>query len=103
MKQWKKSGVYREHDLTLSSVAHQMNIPQKQLRLWLRQSAYGKLATLVTTLRIEEAKSMLAGHPEWTIDYVADYCGFNSREYFHQVFLEKTGTTPAKYQAGAGD
>lgn len=25
--------------------------------------------------------------------------GFNSREYFHQVFLEKTGTTPAKYQA----
>ena len=107
MEQWKKSGAYREHNLTLSSVARQINIPQKQLRLWLRQSAYGKLATLVTTLRIEEAKSMLTGHPEWTIDYVADHCGFNSREYFHQVFLERTGTTPAKYQTnvpqGTGD
>ena len=97
--QWKKSGAYREHNLTLSSAARQMGIPQKQLRLWLRQSPYGKLATLVTTLRIEEAKTLLTTHPEWTIDYVADHCGFNSREYFHQVFQEQTGTTPAKYLA----
>ncbi|MBQ3361592.1 MAG: helix-turn-helix domain-containing protein [Prevotella sp.] len=95
--QWKTSGAYCEHNLTLSSVARQMNIPQKQLRLWLRQSEYGKLATLVTALRIEEAKRMLTDHPEWTIDYIADHCGFNSREYFHQVFQEHTGTTPVKY------
>lgn len=76
-----------------------MQVPSKQLQLWLRQSEYGKLATLVTSLRIEGAKCMLRDHPDWTIDSIADYCGFNGRKYFHQVFLEQTGTTPAKYQA----
>ena len=98
VEQWRESGAYREHNLTLSLVAHQMHISSRQLQLWLRQSAYGKLATLVTSLRIDEAKRMLMEHPEWTIDSVADYCGFNGRKYFHQVFMEQTGTTPAKYQ-----
>ena len=29
---------------------------------------------------------------------VDEYCGFNDRKYFHQVFQQLTGTTPAKYQ-----
>ena len=32
------------------------------------------------------------------LEQVADYCGFNDRKYFHQVFQQLTGTTPAKYQ-----
>ena len=98
VEQWKESGAYREHNLTLSMVARQLHVPNKQLQLWLRHSEYGKLATLVTSLRIEEAKRMLREHPDWTVDSIADYCGFNSRKYFHQVFMEQTGVTPAKYQ-----
>ena len=82
VERWKESGAYREHNLTLSIVAREMGIPAKQLQLWLRQSAYGKFATLVTTLRVEEAKHMLRDHPDWTIDSIADYCGFNGRKYF---------------------
>ena len=41
---------------------------------------------------------MLRDHPDWTIDSIAEHCGFNSRKYFHQVFQEQTGITPAKYQ-----
>ncbi len=98
VEQWKASGAYREHNLTLGIVARQMHITGKQLQLWLRNSEYVKLATLVTELRIEDAKQMLLEHPEWTIDSIAENCGFNGRKYFHQVFLEHTGTTPAKYQ-----
>ena len=29
---------------------------------------------------------------------VDEYYGFNDRKYFHQVFQQLTGTTPAKYQ-----
>lgn len=94
---WTESGGYREHNLTLNSVARQMSVTQKQLRLWLRLSEYGKLAKLVNALRIEEAKRMITNHPELAIDHIADHCGFNSREYFHQVFHEQTGTTPAKF------
>lgn len=99
LEKWIASELYREHNLTLSIVARQMGVPQKQLQEWLRQSEYKKLAGLVTTLRIAEAQRVLIEHPEWSVESVADYCGFNDRKYFHQVFLQYTGTTPAKYQA----
>ena len=95
---WKASGAYREHNLTLSIVARQMAVPQKLLREWLRQSEYGKLAGLVTALRIEEAKRILKEHTDWSVESVADYCGFNNRKYFHEVFRQYTGMTPVKYQ-----
>ena len=96
--QWTASGAYREHNLTLSVVARQMHVPVKQLQLWLRHSEYGNLATLVNRHRIEEAKRVLSEHPDWTIDSVADHCGFNDRKYLHRLFSEQTGSTPAKYQ-----
>ena len=98
VERWKASEAYREHNLTIAIVARQMGLPQRQLQEWLRQSEYGKLAGLVTTLRIEEAKRVLKQHPEWSTESVADYCGFSSREYFHRTFRQVTGTTPANYQ-----
>ena len=98
VERWIASEAYREHNLTIAIVARQMGLPQRQLQEWLRQSEYGKLAGLVTTLRIEEAKRVLKQHPEWSTESVADYCGFSSREYFHRTFRQATGTTPANYQ-----
>lgn len=60
------------------------------------------LAGLVTQLRIDEAKRVLKEHPEWSVETIADYCGFSSREYFHRSFREYTGMTPAKFQNGKG-
>ena len=99
VERWKQSEQYREHNLTIAIVARQMGLPQRQLQEWLRQSEYGKLAGLVTTLRIEEAKRVLKEHPDWSTESVADYCGFSSREYFHRTFQQYTGITPAKYNA----
>ena len=95
---WKANAHYREHNLTLGIVARQMGVPQRQLQEWLRQSEYGKLAGLVTTLRIEEAKWVLKEHPDWSTESVANYCGFSSREYFHRTFRQMTGMTPANFQ-----
>ena len=98
LDRWIESGHYREHNLTLSIVARQMGVPQKQLQEWLRQSEYKKLAGLVSSLRIKEAQRVLIEHRDWSVESVADYCGFNDRKYFHQVFQLYTGTTPAKFQ-----
>ena len=106
IESWIADGHYRERNLTLGIVARQMGVPQRQLQEWLRQSEYGKLAGLVTTLRIEDAKRVLKEHPDWfkggswgMTDYsVASYCGFSSREYFHRTFRQMTGMTPANYQ-----
>lgn len=47
---------------------------------------------------IDEAKRVLLEHPDWSAEAVADYCGFNSREYFHRIFRQRLGMTPSKYQ-----
>ena len=98
LDKWISSGAYREHNLSLGIVARQMGVPQKQLQMWLRQSEYKKLAGLVASLRIKEAQRVLVEHRDWSVESVADYCGFNDRKYFHLVFQQLTGTTPAKYQ-----
>ena len=98
LEKWIESGHYREHNLSLGIVARQMGVPQRQLQEWLRQSEYGKLAELVASLRIEEAQRVLKEHPDWSVESVADYCGFNNRKYFHEVFRQHTGMTPANYQ-----
>lgn len=98
VERWKENRKYKEHNLTLGVVARQMGMPRKQLQEWLRQSEYKNLAGLVTLLRIEEAKGVLKEHSDWSVESVADYCGFSSREYFHRAFRHLTGMTPAKYQ-----
>lgn len=98
VEQWKISESFKEHNLTLSVVARQMGLSRKQLQEWLRGSEYKNLAGLVTLLRIEEAKCVLKEHPDWSVESVADHCGFSSREYFHRAFRQYTGMTPAKYQ-----
>lgn len=97
IEKWIKSDAYREHNLTLSVVARQMKVPRRQLQEWLRQSEYKNLAGLVTPLRIEEAKRILIERPEWSMETIADHCGFSSREYFHRAFRQIVGTTPAKF------
>ena len=78
--------------------AREMHVPVRLLQAWLRQSEYKKLATLMNQLRVEDAQRVLRVHPDWASESVADYCGFSSRQYFHQMFVQHTGTTPAKYQ-----
>jgi AraC-like DNA-binding protein len=94
---WKANAHYREHNLTLGIVARQMGVPQRQLQEWLRQSEYGKLAGLVTTLRIEEAKRVLKEHPDWSNDTIAQRCGFSDRTTLQRTFKEKTGMTPTQF------
>lgn len=100
VEQWTASESYKEHNLTLSVVARQMGVTRKQLQEWLRTSEYRNLAGLIAPLRINEAKRVLKQHSEWSIESIADHCGFSSREYFHRAFRDYTGMTPAKYQQG---
>jgi len=98
LEQWRDAGGYRQHNLTVAIVAREMHLSSRQLQTWLRQSEYQKLATLMNRLRVEDARRVLREHPDWSAESVADYCGFSSRQYFHQVFVQYTGTTPAQYQ-----
>ena len=98
MEQWIAKGRYRRAGITSPVAAAEIGIPRYQLTAWVKANAYESFSRWMTTLRIEEAKRVLLEHSDWSAEAVADYCGFNSREYFHRIFKEYEGMTPAHYQ-----
>lgn len=102
VEQWTARGGHRTAGITSPMAAAEMGIVRYQLTAWVKQSGYESFSRWITALRIDEAKRVLLAHPDWTTEAVADYCGFNSREYFHRIFKEHEGLTPAQYQKQHG-
>jgi AraC-like DNA-binding protein len=59
------------------------------------------LAQYVRRLRIDRAKQLLAGS-DLGIERVGQLCGFARRPYFHRVFQEVVGSTPAAFRRTQG-
>ena len=55
----------------------------------------------LNSLRIEKAKGLLRSSDS-TVLAIALECGFKNESTFHRVFLDVTGTTPAKYKKEKG-
>ena len=102
VEQWTARGGHRTAGITSPVAAAEMGIPRYQLTAWVKAQGYESFSRWMTALRIDEAKRVLLAHPEWGSEAVADYCGFNSREYFHRIFKEHQGMTPAQYQKQNG-
>ena len=102
VEQWTARGGHRTAGITSPVAAAEMGIPRYQLTAWVKAQGYESFSRWMTALRIDEAKRVLLAHPEWGSEAVADYCGFNSREYFHRIFKEHQGMTPAQYQKQHG-
>ena len=97
LQRWTDNGSFRKPNLTLTMVANEMGIQRYLLKAWLQSSEYGKLSEWLNHLRTEEAVRLMRAHPDWGYDVIADRCGFGSRQYFHKIFHEQMGVTPAKF------
>lgn len=63
------------------------------------EHGYGKnFRTWLSGIRVEEAKALMAAHPEYSNEVVSMECGFSSRVYFQRLFKERTGLTPAEWR-----
>ena len=98
VEQWTAKGRHRTAGITSPVAAAEMGVARYQLTAWVKQSGYESFSQWMTALRIDEAKRVILEHPDWGSEAVADYCGFNSRQYFHTVFRQHMGVTPAQYQ-----
>ena len=96
VERWLATGEYLKPGITSPIAAGSMNVPRYQLTAWVKGSGHTSFTRWITSLRIEEAKRLMAEHTDWSIEAVADKCGI-SRQHFYKVFQEETGTTPAKF------
>lgn len=98
VRKWEAKGGFRQHNLKSADVAQELNIPRSNLLTWVKLQGNDSFTKWITKLRIEEAKRILHEHPEYSISYVAEYCGL-SRTHFQKIFKEYTGLSPAEFLA----
>ena len=93
---WLATGAHLKAGITSPVAAEAMNIPRYQLTAWVKAMGHKSFTRWITTLRIEEAKSVFQQHPDWTNEAIADHCGFN-RTHFQKIFKQETGVAPSEY------
>ena len=97
VSRWLGQNNHLRSGLTVQTAADEMKIPRYQLTTWLKVVKHETFSSWLTHLRIDEAKSLMNEHPDWSNDVIAEHCGFGSRTYFQTVFRKQTGLTPAEF------
>lgn len=97
---WVNQGGHKQCGITIQTAASEMHLSRYQFTAWLKTTEQELFNPWLMHLRIEEAKQLLAEHPDWSNDNIALACGFSSRSYFQNVFRKQTGMTPAQFAKG---
>ncbi len=98
-----KKQVWKDEDLTASSVCDMLNIGKTTLSSLLSQYYDMSFRDLVNKYRIEEAKRYMTTNPKATQETVAQHCGFKNAQYFNTQFKKIVGETPAMWMTSGGE
>lgn len=88
---------YQEHTLTIKEIADQVYLSTGHLCGMFKKETGKTLNSYITEVRIEEAKRLL-DEGEMKIYEVSLAVGYQSSQYFSQIFYKITGTYPTNWQ-----
>jgi AraC-like DNA-binding protein len=94
---------YLDENLTLASLAHDLDVEPHQLTLFLNRNLKTSFHDFINAYRIEAAKKLLVNEPSENILAVAFRTGFNSKASFNRVFKKIAGVTPSQYRKRSAD
>lgn len=95
---FEKSQKFLKKDISLSSLANDFDTNTRYLSAIIKQHKKKSYSNYINGLRIAYIKTKLAENPiyrEYKISYLAEECGFSSREVFAVTFKKETGITPS--------
>ncbi|WP_145414210.1 response regulator [Paenibacillus xylanexedens] len=88
---------YYAEDLSLQSVASQINVNPSYLSRLFKQEKQENFISYLTRVRIDHAKAYLLSK-ELKIYEIADKVGYHNYTYFSKIFKKNTGLTPEEYR-----
>jgi len=100
LAKFEKSQKYLRQDMSLSGLATYLDTNNKYLSEILKQYKGKKFSDYINGLRIVYITEVLYKNPiyrEYKISYLAESCGFGSREVFAVVFKKETGISPSYF------
>lgn len=84
--------------MTLDTLSKQIYMSQSETIKLFKQYAKKNPFQYLLDVRLEQSIRMLYSLHRYTITDVAINCGFSTTSYFIQVFKNKYGITPKKFQ-----
>lgn len=91
--------LFKDPELSLNRLSELLDTKAYMIT-WVLKNHYNEsFYTYINSLRIEEAKRMLSDKTfrNYTIDYIGQQVGFNSKSVFYSAFRKNTGETPFQY------
>ena len=92
--------LYLQPNFHREDAAALVNVPLKRLSAIFRQFANG-FPGYINDLRLEHSVELLRTNGNYTIEGIAQECGFSNRQTFHRLFVEKYAMTPAEFRRSA--
>jgi AraC-like DNA-binding protein len=91
--------LYLNPNLNLGQLARKAGLAQAVVSQVLNDKLDKSFNAYVNEYRIAQAKDLLAGEPQLTLEIVAERSGFNSNSTFFAAFKKIAGQTPASFRA----
>lgn len=91
--------LYTNPNLKLSEVAKELGVSNHELSKLINDKLDKSFTEFINTYRIEEAKKIIRHNSLYTIEYIGNQSGFNSKSAFYKAFKKATNTTPAKFKS----
>lgn len=89
---------YTDPDICLQSMADWLGVSVPHLCAVIKQELGCTFVTLLTNIRIENAKRLIAKSGHLRMRDVAEMVGYRDANYFIKVFKKRTGVSPAVYR-----
>ena len=94
-----KDKAYLKNDLSLQDMSDAISIPKHKISATLKTELGKNFYELLNEYRTKEAIKLFndGKHTSFTLTYIAELSGFNSRATFNRIFKKITNQTPTEY------
>ena len=97
---WLKGKAYTQEQFTIEELATRLYTNKTYLSTFIKEEYGMSFSSWISSLRIEEAKRIMANDPQQKLIDVAYNSGFSSLAYFSSVFAKSEGISPSAWLRG---
>lgn len=98
IERWVAERHYTDDTITFRDAVNQMGISSKSLTYYLESQVKPRsYRQWLAFLRVEEAKRLMVECPQYTLDYVAQLCGYANRSNLTRTFKALEGVPPFEW------
>lgn len=90
--------LFKEQNLNRDKPTETIGLPRTKITQLIRLYTGLTPGDYINRLRVEYSVKLIKEHPEWTIDGIAEECGYCRRATYYSNFNKFYGITPAQYR-----